>query len=102
MSLRAQDDFERGAAARHRAHRERAADRGRTLAHVLQALAGTLAGGLEARAVVVERDEPVDTPSRNRQPRLARACVTASVRQPLLHDAEDLDLLVRREVDAGV
>src|SRR3954452_23646850 len=97
-----EDDLEGGAAAGDRAEREGAADRGGALAHVAQALAGAVTGRVEAVAVVVERDEAVDAATGDRQRRLARACVAACVGEPFLDDAEDLDLLVGRELHARV
>src|SRR5438445_13600399 len=56
--LGAQRDFERGARAGGRAKRERPADRLRPLAHVAQALAGSVFRLLEADAVIADEHEP--------------------------------------------
>src|SRR5262245_9560125 len=100
--LRTEADPEGGAAAGAGAGGEGAADRGGALAHVEQPLAGGIARRLEPVAVVVERHEAVDAAPRDQEQRLARARVLARVREPFLDDAEDLDLLVRRELHAGV
>src|SRR5579872_4615575 len=101
--LGAQHDFERGAASRSRAEREAALDRRRAGAHVLQALARRRLGAVEAVAVVGDRDETLaERPLADRHLRPGRVRVLADVGEALLHDAEDLDLLVGGEADRAV
>src|SRR5438105_4589191 len=73
--------------------------RGRAGPHVLQALAGRDLGLVEARAVVDDADEALARPLLD--PHLGPACarMLARVREPLLDDPEDLDLLVGGEPD---
>ena len=103
VALGSENDFERRAAARRRAEREPALDRLGARAHVLQALAGFGFLAVEAVAVVGDGDEPLPERAladRHLGPRRVR--MLADVREPLLDDAEDLDLLVGREADRPV
>src|SRR5947209_18112675 len=96
--LRAQDDFQCRSQTRLRRQREPALDALRPRPDVLQALARRGVLTVEALAVVVDRDEtlPVDALADHD---LGTRCVRmfAHVSQALLHDAEYLDLLVRRQ-----
>src|SRR5437773_10220759 len=91
----AENDFDGGAAPRGRLERERAADRRRALAHVLQALPRAAVADLEPCAVVAHGHQPVDAALADHDPRTTCARMLARVAQALLHDAEHLDLLVR-------
>src|SRR5439155_8240974 len=100
---RPEDDFERGAAPGSGAEREAALDRLGARAYVLQPLPRGSFLTVEAVAVVGDRDEALAEgalPDRDLGPRCVR--VLAHVREPFLDDAEDLDLLVRCELDRAV
>src|SRR5690348_1251191 len=100
--LRAERDFEGGARARRRAQRERRADRADARADVPQSLPVAARVAVEALAVVDDRHEATAIALRYANLGARRARVPADVREPLLHDAEQLDLLVRLEVHARV
>ena len=77
--------------------RQRSFDRGRAGLHVLQPLAGARVVAREAGAVVGDGDDPAPVALLDRDDRMRGARVLAHVHEPLLHDPEHLDLLVRRE-----
>src|SRR5688500_9109206 len=87
-------DLDHGSTARPRADRRCASDARRTLPDVAQALPGTVSGLLEPRPVVGDRDEPLSVPGDDPHFRTLGLRVLAHVREPLLDDPEDLDLLV--------
>src|SRR5438876_597135 len=80
---------------------ERAADRRRSRPDVLQALSARRLG-LEPAAVVPDRDQPPPAALRDRDLRTPRLGVPAHVREPLLDDSEQLDLLVGTQRDGVV
>src|SRR5436190_16616183 len=95
-ALGPQHDFQSGSSPWGRDEPEPPADRGCAGPHVLQALAGGDLGFVKTGSVVDDGDEafaaaPFDPHLRPPRPR-----VLARAREPLLDDAEDLDLLVGR------
>src|SRR6185437_11574654 len=97
------NDLERGADAGGAPHAEAAVDRGRAIAHVPQPLTEGLGVGREAFAVVLDGHEPLARgASADDDVGPSGVRVAADVAEPLLDDAEDLDLLVRREADRRV
>src|SRR5438270_11732262 len=101
-SLRAENDLERRSAPGDRAEREAAVDRSGPGAHVLQSLSGDGGLAVEARAVVLDRDEAFAVAPADDDLGARRLRVLAHVRKAFLHDAEDLDLLVGREMHGRV
>src|SRR5947209_6429713 len=71
-------------------------------AHVLQPLPGGDLLAVEACAVIQDGDEALAVAPADDDLGPRRLRVLAHVRETLLHDAEDLDLLVGGEVHAGV
>src|SRR5438445_3855294 len=98
-----EDDLERGAAPGRRAQREPAFDRLGAGADVLQALSGRSLFAVEAPAVVGDVHEPLaEGTLADRHLGAGRVRMLANVCQSFLHDAEDLDLLVRCEPGCAV
>src|SRR5205823_11611866 len=100
--LGSEDDLERRSAPWDGPKREAAVDRGRTGTHVLQSLAGDGVVAVEAGAVVLDRDEALAVAPADDDLGARRLRVLANVGEALLHDAEDLDLLVWREMHGRV
>src|SRR5207302_990633 len=101
--LRPQNDLERGAEAGSAADAEAALDCRGPVAHVPQPVPGGCRLGREAFAVVLDGDETLaGEPPADLDFGAGRVRVAADVPEPLLDDAEDLDLLVRSETDRRV
>src|SRR5215204_2071401 len=100
--LSAQHHFQRRPAPRHRVECEHAADRSSTRLHVLHALSGAVVARLEALAVVADAHEALRFEAPDPDFGVGCACMLPYVGEAFLDDAEDLDLLVWSELDAGI
>src|SRR6266849_8787701 len=100
--LGAQHDFEGGTKTRLRGERESALDGVRACTNVLQALPCCCRLAVEALAVVAHRHEALVVARADHDFGTGGVRVLAHVGETLLHDSEDLDLLVRCEPDVGI
>src|SRR6266567_2745345 len=102
-TLCAENHFERRSAAGPRPEREPTLDARCARADVLQPLSCNRVFAVEALAVVADRHEPFSVDARSdHDVRALRVRMLAHVGETLLHDPEDLDLLVGREPNCRI
>src|SRR6476619_692083 len=101
-ALCAQDDFERSAAAGLRGETEAALDQLGACTDVLHSLPDSRGLAVEAFAVITHQHEALVVAHADHDFGSGGVRVLAHVGETLLHDAEDLDLLVGRKPDVGI